>query len=182
MAVPTVKSVKLTVGLEMLGEVPTMSEYSSAVTMLTKVLANIAATPDEPKYRRLRLGNAKISGLLATRGIRAILTGVGFVEEDGHLVLPAEQPLDALCECMALVEAQEAARSQQEHSANARQQQLRTEQSSKENEDRKRLKAQIADDAESRKEPGWKAKAAGVKDGRAITGCGDIGIGCNSGG
>jgi len=40
----------------------------------------------------------------------------------------------------------------------------------------------IADDAAARKEPGWTAKAAGVKGGRAITGCSDVGIGNNAGG
>ena len=37
------------------------------------------------------------------------------------------------------------------------------------------LGLQIDDDAASRKEPGWKAKAAGIKGGREIVGCSDVG-------
>ena len=37
------------------------------------------------------------------------------------------------------------------------------------------LGLQIDDDAASRKEPGWKAKAAGIKGGRDIVGCSDVG-------
>ena len=58
----------------------------------------------------------------------------------------------------------------------------RKAQQDKENEERKRMKMGIDDDAAARKEPGWKAKAAGVKGGRAITGCSDIGVGCDAGG
>ena len=41
---------------------------------------------------------------------------------------------------------------------------------------------QIEDDASARKEPGWTAKAAGVKGGKDITGCGDIGATGGGGG
>ena len=44
------------------------------------------------------------------------------------------------------------------------------------------MRLNIAEDADDRKQPGWKAKAAGVKDGRSITGCSDIGAVDNGGG
>lgn len=53
----------------------------------------------------------------------------------------------------------------------------RKDQAEKDIEERKRMKMMISDDADARKQPGWTAKAAGVKGGRAITSCSDIGIG-----
>lgn len=177
----TALSVKMRVGLQLLNETE-VGEYDAAVQLLGKVLGNIANSPEEEKYRSLRCGNTKISALLATRGVRALLTGVGFVEQAGFLVLPAAAPLDALHEAQGLLQAQHAERESAAQAQNAALQSERKEQADKENEDRKRLKMQISDDAASRKEPGWKAKAAGVKDGKAITGCCDIGIGQDSGG
>jgi len=139
-------------------------------------------SPEEEKFRSLRMGNAKISALLATRGVRALLAGAGFVEQGEFLVLPAATPLDGLQEAMALLQAQQTQRESAAASANMALQAQRKEQADKENEERKRMKTQIADDAAARQEPGWTAKAAGVKEGKAITGCSDIGIGQNSGG
>jgi len=178
---PNQLAVKLHVGLEMLGENET-GEYGLATTMLSKILGNIAASPEQEKFRSLRVSNAKVSNLLATRGVRALLTGVGFVQEGDSLCFPAAAPLDNLQQAIGLLQAQQVQRDAQANAENAQLQAQRKEQFDKAEEARKRLKSQIADDAESRKEPGWKAKAAGVKDGKAITGCGDIGIGGDSGG
>ena len=53
----------------------------------------------------------------------------------------------------------------------------------KQNDEKRKLeRMQIEEDAAARKEPGWRAKAAGVKGGRDITGCCDIGASGNSGG
>ena len=46
---PTAQSVKLTVGLEMLGETKGIGEYDAANTLLSKILGNIVKAPDEPK-------------------------------------------------------------------------------------------------------------------------------------
>lgn len=178
---PSGLPVKLTVGLDMLSST-TGGEHDAAVGLLSKILGNILGSPQEAKFRSLRMGNPKISGLLATSGVRAILTGAGFVQEGDTLVLPPAAPLDALQQAIDLLQAQSAQRAEQENAANAQLQASRKEALDRENEERKRMKMQIADDADARKEPGWKAKAAGVKDGKAITGCGDIGIGQSSGG
>lgn len=178
---PTALSVKLHVGLQLLAETD-IGEYDAAAVMLGKVLGNIAKAPEEEKFRSLRMGNPKISALLATRGVRALLTGVGFIEQNGLMVLPAGAPIDALHEAQRLMQAQQAERESAANAANAAAQAERMARAEKENEDRKRLKMQIGDDASARKEPGWKAKAAGVKEGKAITGCSDVGIGQDSGG
>ena len=77
-------TVKQKVGLEMLSE-EREGEFSAAFGILVKVLGNIVATPDEPKYRKLRTSNDKIKSLLATKGVRALLIGSGFVEESDSL-------------------------------------------------------------------------------------------------
>jgi len=51
----------------------------------------------------------------------------------------------------------------------------RTQKAEEDAEKRKALKLAISDDTAARKEPGWKAKAAGSKEGKSITTAGDIG-------
>ena len=53
--------------------------------------------------------------------------------------------------------------------------QRRKEKAEADAEKRKVMRMQIEEDAAARKEPGWKAKAAGVKDGRSIVTASDIG-------
>ena len=71
-------------GLEELSKVGE-AEFESAVSVLSKILDNVIAQPDEARYRRLRTSNAKIRTLLATEGVRALLVGSGFEEADALL-------------------------------------------------------------------------------------------------
>jgi len=174
--------VKLTVGLEMLGETKSNGEYDMAVELLTKILNNIVGKPDEEKFRKLRASNPKIGQLLATKGVRAILVGVGFLEQGEFLVFPSEAALEPISSALTRLAAQAVDRQATEDATKSAELLRRQEAAEKENLERKRMKMQIADDAAARKEPGWKAKAAGVKDGKSITGCSDIGIGSNAGG
>ena len=175
-------SIKLTVGLSMLGETPTDGEYTAATALLTKILSNVVASPEEPKFRTLRASNAKIGQMLATKGVRAILIGCGFVEEGGFLTMPPEAPVAAVADALARLAEQAAQRSSAADGAKAAELARRADTERANEEERKRMRLQISDDAAARKEPGWKAKAAGVKDGAAITGCSDIGVGTSSGG
>ena len=174
-------TVKLTVGLEMLSEAR-QGEFDTAHSTLAKVLDNIVKNPEEAKYRQLRTSNAKIGALLATKGVRAILLGVGFVEAGEFLTLPAEAPTAPVQEGLDRLAAQAAARAQSAEVEKLAVMEQRKAQQDKENEERKRMRDGIADDAACRKEPGWKAKAAGVKGGRDITTASDIGASGNSGG
>ena len=174
-------TVKLTVGLEMLSEAR-QGEFDTAHSTLAKVLDNIVKNPEEAKYRQLRTSNAKIGALLATKGVRAILLGVGFVETGELLTLPAEAPTAPVQEGLDRLAAQAAARAQMAEVEKLAVMEQRKAQKDKENEERKRMRDGIADDAACRKEPGWKAKAAGVKGGRDITTASDIGASGNSGG
>jgi len=173
---------KLIVGLEMLREAR-QGEFDGVYATLSKILGNIVASPTEAKFRKLRTTNAKIGALLATRGVRAILTGAGFVEEGGEfLVLPESASVDGVQAAIDKLQAQVTERQASEGAARAALQAERKEKENLENEKRKRMLDGIADDAAARKEPGWTAKAAGVKGGRAITGCSDVGIGNGAGG
>ena len=154
----------------------------TALDTLLKLVNNIVANQKVAKYRQLRTSNAKISALLATRGVRAILIGSGFIEEGEMLVLPETATAEGAEAALAALAAQAVDRSAAESSRKMADQAARKEHNDKENEERKRMKAGISDDAAARKEPGWTARAAGVKDGRAITGCSDIGVGNNAGG
>jgi len=177
----TMNPTKLKVGLEMLADAR-QGEFDTAGALLNKILANVAAAPEDPKFRKLRSSNPKINAMLATRGVRAILIGAGFAEEGEFLVLPDAAPVDgvnaAIAGLAAQAEERVAASSAEKNATLA----ARKEEAEKENEERKRMRDGIVDDFAARKEPGWKAKAAGVKDGRAITSCADIGVGTGGGG
>jgi len=172
--------VKRKVGLEML-ESARDGEFDTVVALLTKVLANPLKSDDE-KFRSLRSTNAKIGQMLATRGVRALLIGAGWVEEGEFFRLPADSDRSHL---EAALEGLQAEARRRENAASAsRTAELVSRQAAadKENEERKRMKMQIADDAAARSEPGWKAQAAGVKGGRNITSCADIGAQGGGGG
>jgi len=174
-------TIKLKVGLEMLSEARD-GEYDAAAPILNKILANVVANPDAEKFRSLRTTNAKIAAMLATKGVRAILIGVGFVEMGEFMLLPSEAPTAPLQDAIDRLAAQAADRAGASDAARLQEQQRRKEQAEKENEDRKRMRMGIADDAAARKEPGWTAKAAGVKGGRDIVTASDIGASGNAGG
>jgi hypothetical protein len=206
-------SSKLQAGLSMLRDAR-QGEFDTAGALVHKVLNNVVASPDEAKFRKLRTTNAKIGAMLATRGMRAILIGAGFVEEGEFLTLPDDASLEGVQAALAGLAAQAEERAAEQQAEKTKALTARKEESEKENEERKRMRDGIADDAAARKEPGWKAKvrrvpltnaprapcmraflfsdvfpslvtarqAAGVKDGKAITGCSDVGIGNSSGG
>uniref|UniRef100_A0A6S9TRE4 PUB domain-containing protein n=1 Tax=Chrysotila carterae TaxID=13221 RepID=A0A6S9TRE4_CHRCT len=167
--------VKRKVGLQMLSEAR-IGELDAAHAVLVKLLGNIVANPSEPKYRRLKTSNAKISALLATRGVRAFLIGCGFVEESTEaLVLPDTADAAAVANGLDALDAMHAERNAAEAAANALDAEKRKQKMEAEAEKRKVMRMQIGEDAAARKEPGWKAKAAGVKDGRSIVTASDIG-------
>jgi len=172
---------KIKVGIEMLNETRD-GEFDAAQALLQKVLGNVVANPTEDKYRKLRTSNNKIAQLLATRGVRALLRGAGFVEDGEFLVLAMETPVDgtqnALSELQAAVQ-QRASAAEATKQAALQERKANQEMDS---EQRKVMKMQIDDDAAARKEPGWTAKAAGVKGGRDIVTASDIGASGNAGG
>ena len=63
-----------------------------ACEMLTKMAANIAKAPAEPKYRKVRLSNPKVSeGLVFVPGARQFLCAIGWqLVESENLMLPLE--------------------------------------------------------------------------------------------
>lgn len=121
-------------------------QFDAASSTLSKILGNIVGSPDEPKFRKLRVSNAKISALLATKGVRAILLGCGFVEEGEFLTLPDGADVGAASEAIDRLSAQADARAGAESTAKAAEIERRKQDAEKENEERKRMKMQIEDD------------------------------------
>jgi len=174
MAESAVLPTKITVGVEMLKEVRD-GEFDAARQLLSKILGNVVANPGDEKYRKLRSSNAKIAQLLATRGVKALLRGAGFVEEGEFLVLALETPSDGVQTALSKLEELAQERAASADAAKAESVAERKALAEVENEKRKVMRMQIDDDAAARKEPGWTAKAAGVKGGKSITSCSDIG-------
>ena len=170
-AVVTVSEVKRKVGLAMLGEAR-IGEFDAAHAILLKILGNIVAHPGEAKYRKLRTTkrttNAKISQLLQTKGVRALLVGCGFTEEGDSLVLADDAPASPCAAALEGLASTAAAFAAKEQARKENDAQQRKEKECCENEKRNTMRAGISDDAAARKEPGWKAKAAGIKGGRDI--------------
>jgi len=136
---------KLTVGLAMLAEAR-QGEFDTAGALVNKLLGNVAASPDEVKFRKLRSSNPKINSMLATRGIRAIFIGAGFVEEGEFLVLPDAAPIDGVQAALAGLQAQAEERVAAASAEKAGMISARKEEQEKENEERKRMKSGIEDD------------------------------------
>jgi peptidyl-prolyl cis-trans isomerase C len=80
--------------------------YDTLHPSLTKIFGNILSSPAEAKYRRLRTANEKVSALVSARGVRQLLKGSGFVEEEGALLLPEAADLSPLCAAAAALRAQ----------------------------------------------------------------------------
>lgn len=149
----------------------------AGVQLAIRVLENILKSPDEQKYRQLRIANPKVKDVLWTlRGGRVALLAAGFVESGETVVMEeADVPriegvVDALKQLLvARAERDEAAKKESQEQLRAAHQAAQ--------EQRKSMKLGISDDAASRREPGWKPKvsAAAAKGGSAITTATDIG-------
>eukprot|EP00316_Scyphosphaera_apsteinii_P023727 CAMPEP_0119310902 /NCGR_PEP_ID=MMETSP1333-20130426/20739_1 /TAXON_ID=418940 /ORGANISM="Scyphosphaera apsteinii, Strain RCC1455" /LENGTH=328 /DNA_ID=CAMNT_0007315165 /DNA_START=22 /DNA_END=1008 /DNA_ORIENTATION=+ len=104
---------RMEAGLNMLADA-CMGEFEAAYGTICKIFQNIIYSPDEEKYRRLRVTNNKVAALLATKGVRALLVGAGFVEEAGALVLPSAAELVNLRAALVLLQALATERAQSE--------------------------------------------------------------------
>ena len=107
--------------------------------------------------------------------VRALLVGSGFAEEPDALNAEAADVavVQAGLAALQALQAQRDAQQQQQRQALVEQ---RNVQHKADRENREAMKAKIEDDAAMRKEPGWKAHAAGSKDSsKSITTAADIG-------
>ena len=172
-------SVKLTVGLEMLSEVR-QYEFDAANGILQKLLGNERRRPRRP--RRIKTSNAKINALLATgRAGDADRRGLRRGGRRGALAADGRSTSLNVHAAVDWLAAQRVPRLRGHELPMADAMRRKQAQEDEENK-RKQMRLNIAEDADDRKQPGWKAKAAGVKDGRSITGCSDIGAVDNGGG
>mmetsp|Transcript_69561 Transcript_69561/g.148793 ORF Transcript_69561/g.148793 Transcript_69561/m.148793 type:complete len:149 (-) Transcript_69561:60-506(-) len=82
--------------LRSLGEQPWPAQ-EACYGVLLKLLDNVVKSPDEPKFRSIRRGNAAIKAkVLDCPGGAALLMAAGFLEEPETYVLPAEAPVEVL--------------------------------------------------------------------------------------
>eukprot|EP00406_Dinophysis_acuminata_P065760 CAMPEP_0179276128 /NCGR_PEP_ID=MMETSP0797-20121207/34416_1 /TAXON_ID=47934 /ORGANISM="Dinophysis acuminata, Strain DAEP01" /LENGTH=147 /DNA_ID=CAMNT_0020984671 /DNA_START=49 /DNA_END=488 /DNA_ORIENTATION=+ len=82
--------------LRTLGSQPWESQ-ESCYGVLLKLLGNVADSPGEPKFRRVRKGNAAIQAkVLDCPGGAAVLLAAGFQDEPDSYVLPPEVPEDTV--------------------------------------------------------------------------------------
>jgi len=176
----TALSVKQKVGLEMLSEA-LEGDFGAAFGVLVKVLGNLVAHPGDTKYRKLKTSNAKVQAMLATKGVRALLVGSGFVEEPDALNAETAD-VAAVQAALEALHALHASRAAQEAAQKAASMAERNLQHKENRESRENMMKRVADDAAMRKEPGWRAQAAGCKDSsKTITSAKDIGA-CGSAG
>jgi len=135
--------VKARVGIEMLAEARE-GDFGAAHAVLLKLLGNIVAHPDELKYRRLRTTNAKIAALLQTRGVRALLIGLGFVEEGADsLVMPEAASTSVVQTGLTALDALAVQRLEAENVTKQTEMQQRAEKAKEQNEKRKLMKMQV---------------------------------------
>lgn len=165
---------KMRVGVSML-EQARAGEFDGAYRMLCKILGNVLGDPSEPKFRKLRTSNAKIANLLATQGVRALLLGCGFEVQGEFLVLPESADLVAIRKGLRKLQEQHEHRATSEEGAKQKRLQEAAAKHEEQEARRQQMRQGLDDDAAMRKEPGWQARAAGVKGGRNITTASDIG-------
>ena len=108
-------SPKQTAGLELLRGLKI--DFEAVHTTLSKIFANILASPGEPKYRKLRTTNEKIKQLLSAHGARQLLVGSGFIEEDEFLVLPEAADVSPVQLALGGLQANQSARADEEAAA-----------------------------------------------------------------
>ena len=160
----------------------------TAVDLLTKIMGGIQSNPTEPKYRRLRKDNKKISSqVLAARGALGLLSAVGFASTgDGYLVMGEESVDPSLIEhSIATLRAAAAERSAgAAAAANAAREahlaKLRAD-AREAKAARDRMRQMVASDNEARRDPNWTAQVF-EKNGQAVKRFEDIGVDLNAGG
>mmetsp|Transcript_18203 Transcript_18203/g.52713 ORF Transcript_18203/g.52713 Transcript_18203/m.52713 type:complete len:273 (+) Transcript_18203:36-854(+) len=92
-------------------------DYEACVATITKLLGNVLASPDEPKFRKIRTSNATFAAkVYSCKGAPELLALAGFDDapESGHLVLPAGADLAPLQHALDLLKAQAAGRTEAE--------------------------------------------------------------------
>ena len=160
----------------------------TAIDLLTKIMGAIQSNPAEPKYRKLRKDNKKISSqVLAARGALGLLSAVGFAStDDGYLLMREESVDPSLIEhsiatlraaaaghSAGLAAAANAAR--EAHLAKLRADARDAKAA------RDRMRQMVASDNEARRDPNWTAKVF-EKSGQAVKRFEDIGVDLNAGG
>lgn len=157
----------------------------AALETLFKLLKNCQAAPKEAKYRKLRLGNAKIAATVAAQGVEGAMAEMGWervTDEAGEavLVLPPARSVTT-AEVRAVDQAITNAKRQCRRTAGKQP----TAAAATSDPDKARLMAQLEADKKERAAAGpvlQGSTAQNIERGARITTAKDVGIGCNAGG
>ncbi len=160
----------------------------TAIELLLKIMVAIQKNPAEPKFRKLRKDNKKISSqVLSARGALGLLSAVGFAStDDGYLVMGEESVNASLLEHSIATLQGAAAGRETGHAAAAKAAReahlakLRAD-AAEAKASRDRMRRMVASDSEARRDPTWSAKAF-EKSGQSVTRFEDIGVDLNRGG
>jgi len=71
---------------------PAALQDADSVEVLKRLLGNLLKSPGDARFRRVRLGNAKIGKALSCPGAEALLLAAGFERGDGVLEVPSGRP------------------------------------------------------------------------------------------
>ena len=81
-------------------------EYSAALQTLAALLGKLQHSPDEPKFRSLRLSNEALQQrLLQHEGGRVALKALGFTQEASGAAGPLSSPMHSLARRVSLAHA-----------------------------------------------------------------------------
>lgn len=161
------------------------SMVDPAVSLLLTVIRNIIKDPTNPKFRKIRKTNPRISSkMLTARGALGVLFAIGFrPEAAGSEILLMEAP-SSLEVLIHAVERLNNVTAELERMANEERDKrlaaVRKEASAKKAK-QDALRSSIAGDTAARKDPSWKAKGF-EKTGCKIQRFEDIGVDVNAGG
>eukprot|EP00933_Yihiella_yeosuensis_P009311 TRINITY_DN11515_c1_g1_i1.p1 TRINITY_DN11515_c1_g1~~TRINITY_DN11515_c1_g1_i1.p1 ORF type:complete len:670 (+),score=139.43 TRINITY_DN11515_c1_g1_i1:82-2091(+) len=78
--------------LELRAQSSSLLAETGAQQVLTTLLSNLVKSPAEEKFRKIRLGNAKISKALSCPGAEKLLLLVGFMKGSETLEIPPDKP------------------------------------------------------------------------------------------
>merc|ERR1712070_101035 len=122
--------------------------YNETSSILVKLLGNLSGSPNEAKYRSVRLNNPKISAaIVSVQGALDVLKAAGFMEEEEMLVFPPEASVTSVEEVLKQVQLSIASRAAGKQSkvdrAADRARQTYVEEQAKKKAENDRRKAQI---------------------------------------
>lgn len=158
-----------------------LDKAQETLELLEKLTRNVVRNPSEEKFRRIKLSNPKIAAIITNVPFAVdILKEMGWVEEADGLVLPPSVRLLHENEVMALIDAKDHFKKEEEKDKRRKTAALKEVDPEKE-----ALRRQMDQDRQEKAAQGPVTQGSVAKklgDGPNIMRAGDVGIGKSSGG